>query len=140
MYYLDTSLLVAALTTEKRTHEIQSWLAAQPPEQLAISGWVITEFSAALSVKLRTRQLSAENRADALTMFARLQDRTFTLLDTSDRHYFTAARLADQYQTGLRAGDALHLAIAADHGIRLVTLDKGLAKAAKKLGVSNRLL
>ncbi len=51
MRYLDTSILVAALTREPRTEEMQDWLAAQAPDSLCISDWVLTEFSAALSMK-----------------------------------------------------------------------------------------
>ena len=47
-----------------------------------------------------------------------------------------AARIADQHKLGLRAGDALHLAIAADHGATIATLDKRLADAALALGVT----
>ncbi len=47
IYYLDTSVLVAALTREARTEDIQIWLSRQNPEALAISAWVVTEFSAA---------------------------------------------------------------------------------------------
>lgn len=42
--------------------------------------------------------------------------------------------------TGLRAGDALHLAIAGNHGTRIRTLDHRLATAAEALGVSAALL
>ncbi|EAR21963.1 type II toxin-antitoxin system VapC family toxin [Nitrococcus mobilis] len=136
MYYLDTSLLVAALTNEPRTLETQEWLAAQSPEELAISDWVVTEFSGALSVKVRTGQLSAAHRADALAVFVSLTQASFALLSASRLDFQTAARFADQYATGLRAGDAPHLAIAANHGAQVYSLDRQLLQAAKPLGVS----
>ena len=63
MLYLDTSLLVAVLTHEARTAEMQEWLAAQAVDELIVSDWVVTEFSSALSVKVRTAQLSPAHRA-----------------------------------------------------------------------------
>lgn len=140
MLYLDTSVLVAALTNEARTELMQVWLADQPVQELAISDWVITEFSAALSVKLRTEQLTARNRAEALALFTSLAEESFTRLPVSSRDFAAAARFADQFTTGLRAGDALHLAVAGNHGARLMTLDKRLANAASNIGVSAELL
>jgi predicted nucleic acid-binding protein len=138
--YLDTSLLIAALTREARTTDMQVWLAAQQAEQLAVSDWVITEFSGALSLKLRTGQLTSAQRADVLAVFGTLVDESFSVLPVSRLDFRTAARYADQYATGLRSGDALHLAVAANHGARLQTLDRGLMKAAEALGVSGTLL
>jgi hypothetical protein len=54
MQYVDTSVLVAALTNQRDTAHMQSWLARQPGGNLVVSEWVAAEFSAALSIKLRT--------------------------------------------------------------------------------------
>lgn len=140
MLYVDTSILVAALTNEARTAEMQDWLADQPAGNLAVSDWVLTEFSAALSVKLRTGQLRATDRANALAMFAELVEASFYVLPVRRADFQVAARFADQYTTGLRAGDALHLAVAANHGARIRALDRGLVSAAETLGVSASLV
>jgi predicted nucleic acid-binding protein len=65
---------------------------------------------------------------------------SFAILPISGAQFRTAARFADQYALGLRAGDALHLAIVSDHGAAIATLDRRLAEAASVLGVSARLL
>ena len=119
---------------------MQAWLGAQAPDSLAISEWVATEFSAALSIKLRTGQIEATHRADALAMFRRMTTESFGILPVSGLQFRTAARFADQSALGLRAGDALHLAICADHGATLCTLDRRLGAAGQPLGVKTTLL
>lgn len=69
-------------------------------------------------------------------MFTRLIRESVTILPVTDRQFQTAARLADQYMSGIRAGDALHLAICADHGATLCTLDRRLSEAAPQLGIT----
>lgn len=139
-YYLDTSLLVAALTNEVATVRVQTWLGGQAPEALLISEWVVTEFSSALSVKVRTGTVSAPHRAAALAMFTRMAAESFTVLPVATSHFRTAARYADDSALGVRAGDALHLAIAGQRGATLCTLDTRLAERGLAVGVNTLLL
>lgn len=139
MAYLDTSLLVAALTREPRTAAVQHWLADQPAETLVISDWTITEFSAALSMKVRMHQLDASMRADALAVFTSLVRDTLTVLSITRQDFRVAARFADLHTAGLRGGDALHLGIVANRGEQLLSLDRTQVKAALAIGISARL-
>ena len=119
---------------------MQAWIAAQAADELVISTWVVTEFSAALSIKVRTGYLNPIHRAAAATAFSRLAMESFRTLPVPERAFRTAARFADRSDLGLRAGDALHLAITADEGLVLATLDRRLAGAGAAVGAATRLI
>ncbi|MBV8121292.1 MAG: type II toxin-antitoxin system VapC family toxin [Alphaproteobacteria bacterium] len=140
MLYLDTSLLVAALTNETRTPVVQQWLEEQDPGELAASDWVVTEFSSALSIKLRSGQIGPAHRADALALFTSLCRDSLNVVSVSRSDFLLAARFADQHQLDLRAGDALHVAICAARGAALCTLDRRLSDAGSAVGVKTTLL
>ena len=119
---------------------MQTWLGRQPEDNLAISDWVATEFTSALSIKLRTGQIDANDRAEVLAKFAQLAADSLTVVPVSRLQFRTAARFADQHTLGLRTGDALHLAVCADHGATLCTLDRRLNDAGSLLGIKTILL
>ena len=140
MLYLETSLLVAALTNEPQTRRMQLWLGEQEPGTLAISGWVATEFRTAIAVKLRLTQIQPAQRATILARFTQIVAESLSVLPVSAATFQAAAGLADQYLFALRAGDALHLAMAVEFGATLCTLDRRLAQAGEALGVQTTLL
>jgi uncharacterized protein len=140
MLYLDTSILVSALTNEMRTTDVHKWLAKQDVNLLSISDWVVTEFSSTLSIKLRTGQIGLDQRGAALALFTQMSADTFHILPLSRASFRMAARHCHLPALGLRAGDALHLAICAEHGATLCTLDQRLGEAAPQVGVASVLL
>ena len=134
-YYLDTSAVVSALTKEPTTPTVQSWLDAHLNDRLLISEWVKTEFSSAISIKMRTGQIDAHLRASAHAEFNRLCAISFVTLPVSTDNFRTAASFADQHPLGLRASDALHLAIASEHRATIYTFDRRLLDAATALAI-----
>ncbi len=93
-----------------------------------------------MAIKLRAGEISLEQRAAVLALFNTLVPESFTVLAVTGGQFRAAARFADQPAPGLRAGEALHLAIASEHGATVHTLDKRLAEAGPALGVPARLL
>jgi uncharacterized protein len=66
-------------------------------------------------------------------------DSYYIIIRTAD-DFKLATQLLTNHHTGLRSGEALHLAIAKNHGAKcLYTLDKGLRAAASALKISAKL-
>jgi len=140
MHYLDTSVLVAMLTNEDATARVQDWIADQPPGTLALSEWVQTEFASAMSIKVRTGQFGIDARATIMAACTRMIRTSFRVYPVSSEEFRVAALHLNDHELGLRAGDALHVAVALAHGATLCTLDRRMALAATALGVQSLLL
>lgn len=136
MRYLDTSLLVAALPHETMTRSSQRWLATRQAGSIAISDWVVAEFSDTQSTKLREKRLGAAARAEALSAFAWLAEESLEVWPVTRADFRTAARFADQHVSALRARDVLRLAISAEPDAPICTLDRAMIAAARTLKVS----
>lgn len=140
MVYIDTSVWVAALCREPFTATAQAWLEKQAPGVLNVSGWVQAEFASALSMKQRIGHLDAAQAAEVMTLFSATIEQACRRVSVEEADFALAARLVADAGSGLRAGDALHLAMAAREGLVLITFDSILAKAAVRFGVQSRLL
>ncbi len=135
-YYLDASLIVAAITNEAATEAVQLWLEDHKPNAFLMSEWGVTEVSSALSIKVRTGQMSVQTRPMAISLFNSVFRQSVEVVSVEGQHFSDAARFVERHELALRAGDALHLAISSYHGATLCTLDNRLATAGPILGVA----
>jgi predicted nucleic acid-binding protein len=135
MVYVDTSVLVALCVKEAMSPAVAQWYAVCS-EELGSATWCVTEFASALDIKQRTKQISAEQGMLAWQTFERLCASDLQLLPVEPSTFHRAAALTLDATTGLRAGDALHLAAALDANANsLATLDDVLARNAKRMKI-----
>ena len=136
MFYLDTSFLFPYFIPEKASRAVEKFLSSIKTEELAISQWTRTEFVSALGIKIRTQRFSEDAARRVLAAFDEITGHYFTVIQIMERDYLLAAEFLLQWSLGLRAGDALHLALAKNHGAkRIYSLDKSLIKAASRLRI-----
>lgn len=136
MHYFDTSFLVPLILPEATSEPIAKFFADLPDEGLAVSHWTRVEFSSLLAREVRMGGLSAEAACEADMRFEAMVDESFAVILPNGDDFDLAKEYVGRYETGLRAGDALHLAIAKNHGAEAIySLDKALLKAGKNLGV-----
>jgi len=133
MLYVDTSVLVALCTLEAKTDDVVKLYAACTDE-LSSAAWCITEFASAMGLKQRTGQLTQAQAQNAWLQFERVCANDLQLMSIETVIFHKAAVLTMDAATGLRAGDALHLACALEAKAQgIVTLDTVMAKNAERL-------
>ena len=135
MIYVDTSVIVALLTAESRTQDVTAWYAGLS-DTPTCSDWLLTEFSSALSIKLRTGQISAANAKRVRKEFGVLADGGLRIVPVSRSAFVRAAEMVKLHDHGLRSGDSLHLAVALElEASHMATLDRTLAANARRNGM-----
>ena len=129
MVYLDTSVLGALFFREPGSSQIADRLArARRP--LMISAWTLTEMASVAAIKERSGEIDAAGRGSALAAFQQFVSDSLQLHEVDPQDFRSAAAMLDPVGSGLRAGDALHLAVARRAGADLATLDRRQASAA----------
>ena len=101
-----------------------------------ISEWTRVEVVGAIGVKVRTRELKEPIARRALADYYEAIEPGLQVVTPSREDYILAADYLQAFASGLRSGDALHLAVAANRQVaRLLTLDKGFIEATQGTGL-----
>ena len=137
MLYFDTSFLAPLILQEATSEKIEAFFAKVPAGQLCLSHWTRVEFASLIAREVRMGGLTEGDALLAVGQFDELVTDSFQVVAPSILDYEQAKGYIQQFATKLRAGDALHLAIANNNGAKMLyTLDEGLLNAAKLLKVS----
>lgn len=124
------------ILTETASEAIADFFKDLEADDLAISHWTRVEFASLLAREVRMDGLDAGAVREAGSRFEEMINDSFiVLLPTSD-DFDRAREWLGHFDTGLRAGDALHLAIAGNRSADAVySLDKRMIAAGKQLGL-----
>jgi len=136
MLYFDTSFLAPLILEEATSAKIEACFAKLPAGDLYVSHWTRVEFSSLIAREVRMGGLAESHALLAIAQFDELVVDSFQVLAPSVADYELAKAYIQHFATKLRAGDAMHLAIASNNGAKtLYTLDEGLLNAAKLMKV-----
>jgi len=132
--YLDTSFVTPLLLTEPTSAEVEAYVGKLPAGSLYISHWTALELAGVVAGEVRMKRLSAADARTVLAEFDNLVSDSLNVLMPTVADFGLAREYVERFATGLRGGDALHLAIAANHGAKkILTLDAGFIDAGKQL-------
>lgn len=133
--YMDTSALIPLCVKEAKSDDLFRWYASYQGE-LVSSCWCMTEVASALGIKQRTGQITTDAANGAWLRFERMCHNDLKLLPTEPPIFQKAALMALDAASGLRAGDALHLAVALEAKVKhVLTLDAVFERNAKAMGL-----
>jgi len=134
MVYLDTSFVAPLVIAEDTSEAVEAFVLKLKPGELTTSLWTQVELASLVSRKVRMGELSGPEAEAIRREFDRVLGESFEMLLPAAADFAGAAKYLEVPKTGLRAGDALHLAIAANHGAtKILTLDAGFIDAGKLL-------
>jgi predicted nucleic acid-binding protein len=136
LIYLDTSFLVPLFLEEATSKRIELLIRNLSPGEAATGHWTRTEFSSVLAREVRMGSLTSGEARQADAEFEQVLADSFSVLLPAQNDFDLAKQYLARHHSGLRAGDALHLAIATNCGARTIySLDKTFLKAGGALAL-----
>jgi predicted nucleic acid-binding protein len=132
--YLDTSVIVPTIVVERSTEAVGAFLLGRG-DDLTVSDFAAAEVAAALWRLVRMGQLTATEAVERLADFDAWRAGETETADLAAHDCRLANTFVRRFDLRLRVPDALHAAICRRLGMRLVTLDRRLAAAARALEI-----
>jgi uncharacterized protein len=140
MIYLDTSVVVPLIVPETTSSRARSWferLDSAQTKALAVSARVLTEFTSAMGIKVRNREITRSQGEAARALLEDALLPNVSIIEVTPTDFRLAETMLREFSLGLRAGDALHLATASRCAAQqFVSLDRKLCNVAAALGLS----
>ncbi len=132
--YVDTSVWCACCFNEQESLSAKTWLQEADFMRLGTAWWTQTEFASALAIQVRKKALTVTQARWVQTSFEDWMG-AVNRLDVIEDDYLQASAWMSKASTGLRGGDALHLAVAQRHGCKvLASLDLAMQRNALSFG------
>ncbi len=136
MRYFDTSFLVPLILPESTSEQIASFFESVKEDVLAVSHWTRVEFASLIAREVRMGGLDTAAARQASSRFESMLGESFVILLPNRDDFNIAKDWLGHFETGLRSGDALHLAIAGNNGANAIhSLDKRMIAAGRMLGM-----
>lgn len=136
MLYFDTSFLVPLILEEPASSKVERFLHGRRTEEIAVSHWTCVEFSSLLAREVRMGGLHAKAAIEADLQFETVINKSSVVLLPGAADFDLSKEFLQRHKTGLRAGDVLHLAIAANNKARTIySLDRTMVHAGRRLGL-----
>jgi predicted nucleic acid-binding protein len=134
--YLDTSAAVPLFVPEPSSDKVAAWLDSGA-DTLVSADLILTEFASALAIKVRRGELIQKHAAAAWENFGIFSQSGLRLVPVTRATFMRAAQLVRSIRGELRAGDALHLAMAIEtEATGIATADSQLEKCALVQGLA----
>ena len=134
MILLDASALVSLFVTDGNSDAVHAYLSAAKPV-IGVNDFAAAEFASAVSLRLRSRQIALPEATELLAVFDEWVPGNAKSIPLEAADLRAAAAMVRRFELGLRAPDAVHLALCQRLSIPLLTYDIRQSKAARALGI-----
>ena len=136
MIYFDTSFLAPLILQEATSVRVEDYVNRLPRGEWCVSHWARVEFASLLSREVRSGGLVERDALAAARQLERMLADSYQVISLRAADFELATQFILRFQAALRTGDAMHLAVAKNHGVKsLLTLDQGMLKAGKLLNM-----